>query len=264
MASIRWIGGVLGFMAGGPLGGLLGYFIGSVIDGFVESSDVNHYSQSSTRTTYRRTGTTHYDEPQRNSFLFSFLVLTSYVIFADQKVMHSEMEYVRRYLRNQFGEGAKEQGNKILLGLFEIAKKDPLGYDQHIVDSCLQISNNMTQSQLLTLFSFLVEVAKADGHVDNDEKAALQRLSGWLGLPSETLNQMLGLGGKTLDDAYAVLGVSADATDAEVKAAYRKLALQHHPDRVASLGEDVRKAAEKKFQQINEAKEKIWAACGLK
>ena len=52
-------------------------------------------------------------------------------------------------------------------------------------------------------------------------------------------------------------------TLSEVKAAYRRLALQNHPDRVAALGEDVRKAAEKKFQDINAAKETIWKARGL-
>ena len=71
------------------------------------------------------------------------------------------------------------------------------------------------------------------------------------------------LQGDTLEDAYKVLGVSPDATDDEVKRAYRKLALEHHPDKVAALGEDVRRAAEKKFQQINDAKEKIWKARGL-
>ena len=57
--------------------------------------------------------------------------------------------------------------------------------------------------------------------------------------------------------------MSPDASDADVKKAYRKLALEHHPDRVAALGDDVRKAAEKKFQEINAAKERIWKARGL-
>lgn len=48
-----------------------------------------------------------------------------------------------------------------------------------------------------------------------------------------------------------------------MKAAYRRLALQHHPDKVATLGEDVRKAAEKKFKEINDAKEKIFKARGI-
>ena len=53
------------------------------------------------------------------------------------------------------------------------------------------------------------------------------------------------------------------ATDDEVRKAYRKLALEHHPDRVAALGEDIRRAAEKKFQEINEAKERIYKARGM-
>jgi DnaJ like chaperone protein len=40
--------------------------------------------------------------------------------------------------------------------------------------------------------------------------------------------------------------------------------LKHHPDRVATLGEDVKKAAEEKFQQINNAKEMIYKARGMK
>jgi DnaJ like chaperone protein len=67
-----------------------------------------------------------------------------------------------------------------------------------------------------------------------------------------------------LDAAYKVLGLSPDATDEEVKTAYRKLALKNHPDRVATLGEDVRKAAEKKFQEINAAKEVVFKARGIR
>ena len=74
---------------------------------------------------------------------------------------------------------------------------------------------------------------------------------------------MLHLEGDSLEDAYKVLGVSPDASDAELKKAYRKLALEHHPDRVAKLGDDVRKAAEKKFQEINAAKDRIWKARGM-
>ena len=48
-----------------------------------------------------------------------------------------------------------------------------------------------------------------------------------------------------------------------MKAAYRKMALKHHPDRVSSLGDDIREAAEKKFQEINNAKERIYKARGL-
>ena len=82
-------------------------------------------------------------------------------------------------------------------------------------------------------------------------------------MSADDVDSMLGMGKDDLESAYQVLGVSPNATDAEVKCAYRNLALNHHPDKVAALGEDVRKAAEKKFQEINNAKERIWKARGL-
>ena len=89
-----------------------------------------------------------------------------------------------------------------------------------------------------------------------------------MGIAAREVDSMLNLdsgssSGGSLEDAYKVLGVSPDASDEEVKKAYRKLALDHHPDRVSALGEDVKRAAEKKFQEINSAKEKIWKARGL-
>ena len=74
---------------------------------------------------------------------------------------------------------------------------------------------------------------------------------------------MLSLGGESLDEAYKVLEIDSSATDDEVKAAYRKMALKHHPDRVATLGEDIRRAAEQKLQKINEAKERIYKERGM-
>lgn len=51
-------------------------------------------------------------------------------------------------------------------------------------------------------------------------------------------------------DYYEILGVSKNATSAEIKKAYRNLALQHHPDRVAP---EKKKEAEEKFKEISEA-----------
>jgi curved DNA-binding protein CbpA len=51
-------------------------------------------------------------------------------------------------------------------------------------------------------------------------------------------------------DYYTALGVSRDATEADIKKAFRKLARQYHPD----VAQD-KKAAEEKFKEINEAYE---------
>ena len=55
-----------------------------------------------------------------------------------------------------------------------------------------------------------------------------------------------------IDDPYKVLGVSPDASDDEIKQAYRRLAKQYHPDRNPGNAE-----AAKKMQQINAAYEQI-------
>lgn len=106
-------------------------------------------------------------------------------------------------------------------------------------------------------------IARADGSMPNEEISALRECVRYMRMDMEDLDSMLNLQKDTLEDAYAVLGVSPDATDDEVRKAYRNLALKHHPDRVAALGEDIRRAAEKKFQEINEAKEKIFKARGM-
>ncbi|GJG35276.1 DnaJ domain-containing protein [Prevotella lacticifex] len=205
----------------------------------------------------------------RNSFLISMLVLASYIIKADGRIMHSEMEFVRQFLRQNFGSEAVDQGNEILLKLFDEQKHlSPSQIKEAIRKACVDMNLHMDYSTRLQLLNFLVLIALADGTLSPEEVTAIREVGIYLNISREDIDSMLHLN-KTvgdeasLDDAYKVLGVSPDATDAEVKAAYRRMALKNHPDRVEALGDDIRKAAEKKFQEINAAKELIWKARGL-
>lgn len=112
----KWIGGIVGFMSMGPLGALAGYALGSLFDNATSKQD-NQQDINNDQQTYDNAYS-----GQRNSFLFSLLVLASYIIRADGKIMHSEMEYVRRFLRNNFGEQSVREGEQILLNLFEQRK----------------------------------------------------------------------------------------------------------------------------------------------
>lgn len=239
------------------MGILLGIAIGSVFDntttqqlggsGFFESDEPVRRAES-----------------DRNGFFFSLLVLTSYIIKADGRIMHSEMEFVRQWLATNFGEQASVQGDQILRRLFDEAKRQGTdAYKNTIRNACAQIAQNVDYSSRLQLLGFLLAIGQADGHLADAEIVALKECARWMRMPESEVDSMLHLGADDLESAYKVLGVSADASDEELKRAYRKLALEHHPDRVAKLGDDVRKAAEKKFQEINAAKERIWKARGL-
>ena len=254
MAYNKWLGGILGWSTFGPMGALIGFLIGSAID-----LATNVDGDAAFRLTDGQS-----QQGDRNSFLLSMLVLAAYIVKADGKVMHSEMELVRGMLCQNFGEDAAQQGDQIMRQLF--AEQDRVGkvaYRQNIQQACNQIAYNMDYSGRLQLLSFLVMIAQADGRVDRVEVEALKEVAQWMQMSPQEVDAMLHLEGDSIEDAYKVLGVSPDVSDEELRKAYRKLALEHHPDRVAKLGDDVRRAAEKKFQEINAAKERIWKARGL-
>lgn len=263
---MKWIAGFLGFCHGGPLGALAGFALGWIFDKALKSGTddagayVNREYEGGPDNEQQRY------EGQRNSFLFSLLVLSSYIVKADGRVMHSEMETVRAFLRQNFGEVAVQEGEQIMRRLFQ--QQDMMGpgrYKATISEACAQISHHLAYEQRLQLLNYLVVIAKADGQVPMEEMDALRFVSTGLGISQADFNSMLSMGDSadSLEAAYKVLGISSSATNDEVKAAYRAMALKHHPDRVATLGEDVRQSAEKKFQEINDAKDKIYKARGL-
>jgi len=254
MAYGKWIGGFLGLLNGGPLGALAGFVFGAMLDSMWNDDDVK-----------KLTSETYQNQGDRNGFLFSLMVLAAHVIHADGKIMHSEMEYIRRFLRTSFSADAETEGEQILMRIFQ--QKKQMGeevWDIQMRDVCRQIGEVLPREQHLQLIALLCEIAKADGQVSPTEREALRRVCLAMGMEAGVANQMMGLGGESLDEAYQVLGISPDATDDEVRRAYKKMALENHPDRVASLGEDVRAAAERKFQKIAEAKDRIYKARNMK
>jgi len=113
----------------------------------------------------------------------------------------------------------------------------------------------------------------SDGQVHPAEHQLLVRVARLLGLDEADVAQLEALlrtGGAAgtssrLDDAYAALGVSSSASDAEVKKTYRRLISQNHPDKLAGKGlpESMRAMAEERTREINAAYEAIKNARGF-
>ena len=59
------------------------------------------------------------------------------------------------------------------------------------------------------------------------------------------------------DNPYAELGLTAEASDAEIDQAYRRLMSQYHPDKLAGAAPELREQAEKRARAINAAYDRI-------
>jgi DnaJ like chaperone protein len=232
----KWIGGILGWTLAGPFGALLGVGIASLF----EKGSGSYFSQQT---------------PQYNNFMVSLLILSSSVMKADGRVLRSELEYVKNFIRANFGEEAVADALRIL--------KELLQKDVNIEEVGAQITINVPISQRLQLFHYLCGIAKVDGVVSQAEMDILRRIAAAMRIPSQDAESMFAMYGSSVEDAYKVLEIERTATDDEVKKAYRRMAMKHHPDKVATLGEDVKKAAEEKFKKISEAYDKIKKERGL-
>ena len=216
----KWVGGAIGWALGGPIGGLLGFQVGKMFAGFAKNSDS---PESYARNT------------QRGDFSISLVILSAAVMKADGKIMKSELDYVKKFMKMNFG---SEQAEQLLLILRKVLKEN---IDYRQVAS--QVRFNMDHPKRMLLLQYLY--AKYLGISDKDRLSIEQAFH-------------------TVSDPYKVLELDRSCTDTEVKKAYRKLAIKFHPDKIGDLGEGPKKKAEERFLQIQEAYEKIKKTRGFK
>ena len=191
---------------------------------------------------------------------------------ADQVVTRDEINAVEQILTLLKLQGESRERAK---AAFNRGKQPDFDLDA-AVDNFARISRG--RGPLLQLFLQLQCMAVvADGRVDPAEHAMLVRIARRLGLTEADVSQIEALlraamggpsarGGQApkdrLADAYAALGIRADARPAEIKRAYRKLISQNHPDKLAARGlpDSMRPVAEERSREINSAYDMIKSA----
>ena len=227
----KWIAGGLGWALFGPIGGILGFAVGSLF----EAPGFEKTKGHSTTTT--------------GSFAMTLLVLVAAVMKADGKVLKSELNFVKKYFIQSFGEDSAVEAIKIL--------RDILNQNIPVQSVGVQIKQNLDYSSRLQLLHLLFGVAQADGQVDISELNTIASIAGYIGISSKDFESIKSMFVADVDSAYKILEIDRNATDEDVKKAYRKMAIKFHPDKVSHLGEDFQKQAKEKFQKVSEAYEKI-------
>lgn len=287
MAFSKWLLAGLGWAVGGPIGGIIGYFIGySISSSFKKDENAPRIGESPRRRgPYRNTGSS-------SDVHVALLVLIAAVMKADGQVKRSELDYVKRFLVGNYGEHRAKEMLHLL--------RDIVNRDIPVHDVCQQIKVNTDYTTRYHMVDFLCGIAGVDGDFDRSEHRVIRTIVVGLGISAadfasiyarHTTSSNSSRGGysggsysggsysgsgqrrssnqsysqaDTIGDPYKVLGIQSSATDDEVKKAYRRLAMKYHPDRVETLGDDIKRNAEEQFKKINEAYETICRARGIK
>lgn len=251
----KLVGGAFGFMMGGPLGAVLGAALGHSFDKGLSNLPGGFTPGQQERI-------------QTAFFTATFSVMGA-VAKADGRVSKQEIQ-LAEVLMSQMG--LHGEMRRTAKRLFSEGKSAAFPLDDVLQQFRTECHGRST---LIRMFMEIqLQAAYADGHLDKAEEKLLLHICGQLRFSLtefRALEQMLlaqrhyaGAGsaqaaGPSLDDAYGVLGVQADATDAEIKKAYRRLISQHHPDKLVSKGlpEEMMKVASHKTHEIKQAYDQI-------
>lgn len=239
----KWLGAGIGFTFGGPIGAILGFATGTVFDQYTKE---NFFKEQQN---YQNKGYQSSEQTLSGDFEISLLILASVVIKADGKVDQRELNFVRNQFVGMYG---KTRANRAFQ-LFKGVIKKQVSTRQ----VCIQIRQHMPHSSRLQLIHFLFGIAKADQHVSEIEVDEIKKIAGYLFINQYDFESIKAMFYSSIDRHYKMLEITKNASNEEVKKAYRKMVKKYHPDKLVGLGKEHLKGAKDKFQNIQSAYEQI-------
>ncbi len=264
------LGGIFGYLVSGPFGALFGAFLGHALDSLGAVSN-----NSKKRTAHRQKISAY--TAKANYFSSTFYIM-GHVCKADGHVSADEIQVATMIMDRM---GLDKLQREKAIRLFNEGKKPSFPVNQvlkKLRNSCL------SQKNLLRMFMEIqIMAAMADGEISKVEHQLLLHISEHLGIlhseyryiedrvrvtmniPNNKEVSEYTHSVKSINDAYTYLGIKKDASDRDVKKAYRRLLSQHHPDKLVSKGlpEEMMKLATQKTHEIIQAYEVICIARGI-
>jgi len=243
-----FIGGTLGFVFGGPLGAMIGAAVGGNFDRGLKMS--GQFDSAA--------GPGNQERVQAAFFTTTFSVM-GHVAKSDGHVSPQEISAAKNIMTQM---QLSAQQRQAAIKFFDQGKLD----DFPLLDILHQFKKECHgRRNLIQMFvEIQIATALADGKVDANEKRVLYTIGDILGFSRNQIDHLFNMENAadasandslTLSQAYKILGVNKNSSEAEIKKAYRRLMSQHHPDKLVSKGlpDEMIQLATEKTQEIRKA-----------
>ncbi|GAB3104836.1 co-chaperone DjlA [Aestuariicella hydrocarbonica] len=252
----KFIGAILGYMAGGIFGALLGFFVGQIIDRSFKFGSFTH--QIGDR------------QEAQDTFFTTVFTLLGYLAKADGRVSEAEVQLTEQLMSKL---GLTPEHRRAAIDLFKQGSQHNFSLTELLAKFNHVCGRHTNLKQMLLVY--LINIALADGAIEAEEEAILRQVAQHIGFSGFAFEQLLRMinaqnqfGGQRqggayqqapsandLDVAYAALGVDKSISDKDLKRAYRKLMSQYHPDKLMGQGlpADMIQEATERSQEVQAA-----------
>jgi DnaJ like chaperone protein len=262
----KFVGAIIGLilldLAGMPLGGLAGFVLGAILGHlFIDIPLMSSEGADAQALAFKR---------RQGEFLYHVFRMCAKIAKSDGRINHAEVQWMEQLMGRHFrlSEGGRQQAIRI----WKEAKDSAEPFEAYARAFYMEFARD--RYQIMNVMDILFAVAAADGSLHPREEELLLRAAGIFHISRLQYDRIKARyfqpppreqqRWSPLDPHYAILGAAPHESLEDIKKKFRKLAMQWHPDKMLARGAspEALRHAKEKFQQINEAYERIVEARG--